>query len=211
MDINVAKKLDEFFQKYKIRKYKKNQLLVTPGKKPPGVFYLKEGIVRQCAISSTGEETTLNIFKPNSFFPMAWVLSNTLNPYYLESGSQVTAWLAPKSDFLNFIKNNPDILLDLVKRIYAGLDGYFLRMESLMQGSAKTKLVTELLIYAKRFGKNIKEAGNIKITEKDLAAGAGITRETVSRELQKLKKKGILSFNKGFLTIENISKLEKEL
>jgi len=104
-------------------------------------------------------------------------------------------------------------LFDLLQRIYKGLDGYFLRMEYLMSGTAQARLIAEILIYAKRFGNE--EKGKIivgvKLTEKDLASQTGIARETVSREIHKLKDKGLVDFDKNILTVKSLVSLEDEL
>lgn len=213
MDTQLSLKIDAFFIKFKRQNYKKGELLIKIGDKPPGLFLLKEGMVRQYAISQSGEELTINIFKSTSFFPMAWIVNDSISSHYFEAMTDVIVWIAPKKDSLEFLKKEPDVLLDLVKRIYAGLDGYFMRMEHLMIGSAQARLVAELLIYARRFGKQKENSIeiNFKLTERDLASQSGIARETVSREIQKLKQKGLISFQTNILVIKDLHKLEEEL
>lgn len=213
MDIDVQKKLDNFFGKYKIQKYKKGEILIKADDEPSGVFYLKEGIVKMYAISSNGEELTINIYKPHSLFPMSWVFNNTISNHYYEAVTPVTVWKAPKKRVLNFLQKEPSILLDLLRRIYRGLEGYFMRMEYLMKGNAEARLITELLISAKRFGEKLGSSTlvKLKLTEKDLASQSGIARETVSREIKKLKEKNLINFKKGSLVIYDLQKLEEEV
>jgi CRP/FNR family transcriptional regulator, anaerobic regulatory protein len=213
MDIKIQKKLADFFGKYKLTTYKKGEIIIRADEEPSGVFLLKEGIVRMYAISTQGEELSINIYKPLSFFPLSWVLNDSISHYYFEAITQVTTLKSPKTEFLEFLKNEPDVLFNLVQRIYKGLEGYFTRMEYLMSGNAEARLITELLIYAKRFGdkKGSSIVVNFKLTEKDLASQAGITRETVSRELSKLKDKGLIGFKNKTLTIKDLRMLEEEL
>lgn len=213
MDSDVSKKLDNFFQQYKSKNYKRHEILIRASDEPAGLFCLKEGVVRQYTISSSGEELTINVFKPVSMFPMVWIVNDSIGTHYFEAMTDVTVWVAPKKDVLEFLKKESDILFDLVKRIYKGLDGYFMRMENLMLGSAQARLIAEFLIYARRFGEQQenKVQVNFKLTEKDLAAQSGVARETVSREIQKLKQKGLISFEKNILVINDLHKLEEEL
>ena len=143
---------------------------------------------------------------------MSYVLNESLPTHYFEAMNDVVVWEAPKENFLEFIKNNPDVLLDLVKSIYKGLDEYTLRLESMMTGSAYTRLIVELLIDAKRFGKKIKNKGvELRLTQDELAAESGIARETISREMKKLKDKMLVVANKHKLVILSLKKLEEEL
>ena len=213
MEANVQEKLDKFFEGHKRQSYDAKEILIRADEEPSGVFYLTDGIVRMYAVSSQGEEVVINLFRSVSFFPMAWVLNDSISHYYFEAVTPVTVVKASKEEFLKFLKAEPEVLFDLLKRIYKGLEGYFSRMEYLMSGSAQARLITEILIYAKRFGKQegSKTVVGFKLTEKDLAAQTGIARETVSREIHKLKEKGLIDFDKNTLTVKDLVKLEDEL
>lgn len=83
----------------------------------------------------------------------------------------------------------------------------------MMAGNAQSRMVVELLIAARRFGTKSgnKVTINLKITEKDLASQTGIARETVSRELQKLKKEGLITFQKNELIVNDLKNLERRI
>jgi CRP-like cAMP-binding protein len=212
MDEQVNQKLKLFFTNFKNQKYKKGEILIRADDDPVGVFYLTHGFVRMYLISRKGDELVLNIFKPISFFPMSWVINKTENNYTYEAMTDVEVYRAPREDVIAFIKQNPDVLYDLLSRVYRGLDGILTKMAYLMAGSAYTRLITELLISAKRFGKNAQEGKVIlTITEKELGTQTGLTRETISREMKVIKEKGLVTLNKNELTIQNIKLLEEEL
>ncbi|HVT00755.1 MAG TPA: Crp/Fnr family transcriptional regulator [Patescibacteria group bacterium] len=208
---SIKEKIEEFFSKYKIQKYKKGEILVRAGDDPAGIFYLKSGLVREYAISKTGEEVVVNIFKTGAFFPMSFAINKTPNTYFFEAMEDLILVRAPSEDVVEFIKTNSDVLFDLLRRVYLGTDGLLSRMAYLMSGSASERLIIELIITAKRFG--TKESSEIMVstTEKDLATQTGITRETVSREIKKLKDKGLIDFGKHSLVIKDIAKLEEEI
>lgn len=212
MDELTSKKLESFFTQYKKQTYRKGEILVRADDDPAGVFYLTKGQVKMYLITGKGDEIVLNIFKPISFFPMSWAINNTKNVYYYEALTEVTLWRAPKEDVIAFLKENPDVLYNLISRVYRGVDGVLTRMAYLMSGNAHARLITELLIAGKRFGKqNDKNEVALTVSEKDLAAQAGMTRETVSREMKVLKDKGLVTLNKTVLTIKDIQSLEEEL
>lgn len=213
MNKNVKQKLDTFFQQFTKKNIPPKELLIQPTKEPVGLFYLTEGVVRHYSITQQGEEYTLNIYKPTSFFPVAWIVDESIDLHYFETMTPATVWIAPKSDTVAFLKKEPDILFDLIQRMNKGLDGYYKKIEQLLLGKAKEKLIIELLLYANRFGKEQDNAIEIpiKITEKQLASQTGLARETVSRELQKLIHLSLIQVRDKGITITNKSKLEKEL
>ena len=211
MDTEIAKKIDTFFTQYKHVTYKKGEIVIRADDDPGGIFYLVSGNVRKYAISRKGDELVVNIFKPISFFPMSWAINNEHNEYFYDALTPLEIYRAPKEKVVEFVKNNPDVLYDLMSRVYRGTDGLTRRMTYLMAGNAYARLVTELIIHAKRFGKTVNATIEVKISEKELATQSGMTRETVSREMKALKDKGLVTFNKNILTMKSVTELEKEL
>lgn len=209
----IIKKLDRFFGQYRFIKFRKREIIIRADDTPLGIFYLKSGVVREYVISPKGEELTLNIFRPYAFFPMPYALNQTINNHFYEAQTPVEAWRAPAENVMEFIRKEPEIALDLLSRIYRGLQGLFLRMEYLMGGSATNRLIAELIIYGKRFGevKNGRIEVNLRLTQKDLAAQTGTARETVGRILKNLSKKKLIIFKNKKLIINELTKLEEQL
>jgi CRP-like cAMP-binding protein len=213
MDDEIIKKIDIFFTQYKKQLYRKNEVLVRSDENPAGVYYLKEGLVKCYVLSKKGDEIVLNIFKPLSFFPMSWAINDTENIFYYEALTPIEVWLAPKTEVIQLIKKEHDVLYKLLSRVFIGTDGLLLRLAHLKSGNAYARLLSEILISSKRFGRKNKKTGAIylKIREKDFARQAGMTRETVSRELKILKNTGIVTYTKNLLKVNNIDLLQKEL
>lgn len=210
MDDKIAEKIDEFFKQYRHQDYKKGEIVIRAEDEPSGVFYLKEGYVKEYVISKKGDEFVINVFKPFSFFPMSWAINLTPNNYFYEATTNLNVWKAPREEVIKFIESNPDVLYNLMSRVYKGVDGILTRMTYLMSANAYDRLITELLIYAKRFAK-VESKITLDISEKDIAAQAGMTRETVSREMKILKDKKLVTHEKNTFVIQDIVKLEREL
>ena len=205
MNTKITEKLEAFFTKFKHQIYKKGEILIRADDDPRGIFYLKNGYVKEYAISKKGDELVVNIFKPISFFPMSWAINNTENMYFFEAVTDAEVWRAPREKVIEFVKDNSDVLYDLLERVFKGTDGILTRMTYLMAGNAYARLITEIIIHAKRFG------NPLHISETDLAERAGMTRETVSREMKLLKEKGLVVFRKNIIVIESLEDLENEL
>ncbi len=213
MDETISSKIENFFTTGQHKTFKKGEVLIRADEEPAGIFFLKQGTVKMYSISENGDELVLNIFKPYSFFPMSWAVNSTKNKYFFEAINDLEVWRMPKEAVLTFLWDNPDVLFDLLRRVYSGIDGLLLRMAYLKSGQAYRRLINEILIYAKRFGDKTDHESKaaITITEKELASHIGITRETVSREMKKLKNKGFVSFSKNNAMFIDIEGLESEL
>lgn len=213
MDENIKQKIHDFFTHSKNQTYKKGEILIRADENPSGIFYLKEGIVKEYAISKKGEELVVNMFKPGAFFPLSWAINETENKYFFEAITTVTVYKAPKEEAVSFLRNEPDVMYNLLSRLYRGTDGLLTRLVYLMSGSAQARLITEILITAKRFGKKSSTSTSIicTITETELASYAGLTRETVSREMKRLSERKLVLLSRGKLEIPDITLLEEAL
>ncbi len=210
MSIPATQKLNNFFSKYKKYSYKKGEVILRGGDAPQGVYFIDKGYVRDYSISKDGEELTLIIFKPKDFFPMQWVFNNKINQHGFEAMTTVDLWRCPKEDFINFIKENPEIFFELTSHITLRLSGIMQRMEYLVFGNAHEKVASILMICVERFGekKGKQILIPISLTHRDLAMLIGMTRETVSIEVKKLERKGIIGYKKHLIVVKNVKKLQ---
>jgi len=208
-------KLDRFFDQFNsAHLYKKGEIILRADDNPSGVYYLKKGFVRLYAISREGQEITFNIFKPGSYFSMMWAIANTTNHHFFEAMTAVELQRAPKEKLLEFIKSQPDVLFELTRRILIGLSGLITEMEYLLFGNANIKVASVILLLAKRFGQKKTNGGVViqhPFTHRMIASIAGLTRETTTLEIQKLKQEKVLTQKQHLLVVRNIKKLEEKL
>ena len=208
----VLNVIDAFFAKYTRLQYKKGEVVLRAGDPPAGVLYLKKGFVRMSFIAQNGEMLVLHVFKSGSFFPMAWVVNDAPNRYYFEALTPVELWRAPREDVDKVMREHPEILEDFTSRILMGLSGVLERMEHLVFETAYNKTILLLLYYAKNFS-DAKKKGilTIPLTHKEIAAWIGTTRETASIQIELLKQKKLILYERRYIIIPDLAKLEKEV
>jgi len=212
MDGDVSKKIETFFSSYPKRTYPKDQIIVFAGEAPEKVFHILSGKISQYDISYRGDEIVINIFKAPAFFPMSWAINRIPNPYFFKADEETVIRVAPPDDVVAFIKDNPDVMFDLLSRLYKGVDGVLARTVHLMSGSAKSRVIYELITECLRFGEKADEnMYRLKINESDLAAHSGLARETVSREIQHLKERELIEIVGGGMFIKDLTVLEEQL
>lgn len=207
----TSDKIQEYFSTFPKRAYPKGQIIIFANEDPSAVYYVVEGKVRNYDHTYRGDEVIVNIFKSPAFFPMSWAINRTPNQYFYRTEEPTTLHVVPTDKALEFVKTNPDVMLDLLSRLYHGIDGLLGRMVHLMSGTARSRVMYELIIECHRFGKNEKaNTYELTVSEVDLAARSGLSRETVSREISKLKEQKLISSNIK-LVVKDLAELEKML
>lgn len=207
----VATKIVAFFSDKEEDVYRKNEIITFAHQEPQGVAYIVEGLVEQYDVTPEGNKVTVNIFKPGSFFPMSWAMHKNPNEYFFAAFTEVRVkWCSPDVA-VRFLKDNPDVMFDLLSRVYVGTDALLKRLVLAASGIASSRLVFELLIEAHRFNGPI-EGGKktVKVRQNSLAARSGLARETISRELHKLEAEGLLTLGREGITLD-VAALESKL
>lgn len=208
-----TQKLQDFFARRKGFRYKKGETILRSGDLPQGALFLKSGYARLESISKEGKELTLVIYRPGEFFPVVWIFFGQKPSIYdLEALTDCEVVRVMREEFLDFMKQNPDVLLDVTRHIITRFQLALKRMTYLTFGNSASKLASVLLICGKEYG--VKKGDNIEIqiplTHKDISNLVGVTRETVSVELKKFDRQGLIEYNKKLIILKNLNALEKK-
>lgn len=213
MNTDKTQEFEKFYKQFVIRNYKKGEMLIRADDDPQGIFYLKKGYVRQYTISKAGYELTLHILKPISYFPMVWAVNGTPNIYYFEALTSVEVGRAPRDQVVNFIKDKPHIIFELLSELIEDYAESLKRIEHLVFSDAYRRVISVLLYIAKHFGEESDKGiiVNHRFTQQDIATLTGVARETASNEMVKLEKKGLIKYVDRSILFESIKKLNVEL
>ncbi len=208
-----VKELENFYKQFIIRNYKKGEMLIRADDDPQGIFCLTKGYVRQYTISKSGFELALHILKPISYFPMVWAINGTPNVYFFEALTPVEVGRAPRQQVVNFIKDKPTIIFELMSELLEDYAETLTRVEHLVFSDAYRRVISVLLYIAKHFGEENSKGIIVhhRFTQQDIATLVGVARETASNEMVRLEKNGLIKHIDHSMVFENIKKLELEL
>lgn len=213
MNKDKVKEFETFYKQFIIRNYKKGEMLIRADDDPQGIFCLTKGYVRQYTISKAGFELTLHILKPLSYFPMVWAVNGTPNVYYFEALTPVEVGRAPRDQVVDFIKDKPAIIFELLSELIEDYAESLTRIEHLVFSDAYRRVISVLLYITKHFGEKSNNGIiiNHRFTQQDIATLVGVARETASNELVRLEKKGLVKYIDHLMLFESVKKLELEL
>lgn len=207
------KSIDQFYSQFPLEKIPKGALLLSPNEEQDCIFYLESGQICKYDISRFGEKAVMNVFSVPGLIPLSWLLNGALNKYYFEAQTPVTIRRVPPDVANAHLLANPEIMYSMLQFVYIGLEITQRRVAQLMRGGLRSRVLFELLVEARRCGEAQADGTTIiRIGEAELADRAGLSRETISRELSKLFKSGNMCTRQGrSIVVRDVDELDAML
>lgn len=186
-------------------------IIIHPDERPSFIYYLDEGIVEQTKTTLKGQELTMNLYKPGSFFTLMDSVADIPNQYTFIALDYCSGFKAPVEEVITWMKADRDVSFEIASRLLKGLHGMLLKTEKLMQRDATSIVAQTLLTFMARFP--MEDTKNLTIsitfTHQQLADSTGLSRETITRELSEMKNNGIISVEHKQIVIYSLPALQK--
>lgn len=209
MTTSILDTMRTFFEQYSPSRYNKGQVFLLQGEKSDYVYYLEIGRVKVYSVSYRGDEVILFVHRPPDFFPVSHAIGQTHNNYIYEADSETVVRRAPVYELMKLLETQPSVTLDLLRHSYGYIDEFLERQLLLMAGNARSLVMHELLSLS--YQEHVQEVDGrcvIDVSERELASRTGLSRETINREIKKLKKEKILIIRRRQIVIVNLDRLE---
>lgn len=192
--------------------YKKGEFIIRPGESPTGVFYIVKGLVKAYDITKYGEENLLIIRKDKEIFPLIWGVTGQERSVIYQTLGDTEVLRISRKDFMGYMDNPQNALAPLLDMTMEMYRIHSERIINLEYRSVRERLISFLLIMHKRFGYKTSAGHHIGVPlrQQDIASSINASRETTSRELNALEKKGLVK-NHGMIVIKDIKKLRSYL
>lgn len=193
--------------------YRKGDYIIRPGESPSGVFYIYKGLVKAYDITKYGEENMLIIRKENELFPLIWAITGQERHVIYEAIAPVTVWQINREEFTTHIDNHPEALAPLLDMTIEMYRLHSERILNLEYRSVRERIISFLLTMGSRFGEHTPEGLRIAapLRHQDIASSINSSRETASRELSALERKGFIHSEQSCITLLDESGLQDQL
>ncbi|HVI60683.1 MAG TPA: Crp/Fnr family transcriptional regulator [Candidatus Saccharimonadales bacterium] len=198
---HAQQEFQAFLERHPVRSFKKQEIIIFQGEAPRAAFAVKSGTVKAYNLSVNGDEKPVAFYAPGSIFPGAWLYGKMANAiYYYEAFTpEVSLYSVDRDALVEFIKQHPDLLYQELERSVTDQLGTSMRLNALQHSRASDKLVYTLHYLALSHGTPT-GSGEVEIslnlTHQDFANLTGLTRETAATELNKLKRRGVIDYDK---------------
>lgn len=182
-----------------LRHVKKETVLFRQGEVPGQVYYLRKGCVKIYRISNEGEEQVAGFKTAGDMFPESWVFGQTVNTmYYYETVEASELISIDKNEFLNLIEGNALFAKEVFRYMAKAYIGLQLHMSALEQSRATDKLLMTLYYLMLRHSLEKKPGAywiKMRISHSTLANLTGLSRETITIELGRLRRKRVVYYD----------------
>ncbi len=201
------------FKKGTKLKYEKGEFIIRPGDAPSGVFFIESGLVKAYDITKYGEENLLVIRKQHEIFPLIWSVTGIERHIIYQTLSQTVIWRLSRTDYLKYINSHQDATAALLMMAIEMYRVHSERIINLEYRTVRERLISFMITTSRRFGEETKDGLllNVPLRQQDIASSINASRETASRELSSLEKKGLISTKQQYIIIKDKKKLQDYL
>ena len=192
------------------RKVGAGHVLFTTGEKCRGLYIIEAGRVRIYRTNPEGREQVLHIEGPGR--PVAELPLFDGGPYPASAVTLEETRLVflPRADFESLYRTNPDIAQAVIRALGRRLRHLVHVTETLAFRDVAARLALLLVGYAERSGRHTPDGIELTLdrTQEELALEIGAARESVSRAMKQLRRKGlILPIDRDRLLVPDLSRL----
>ncbi len=175
-------------------KVKKKSRVFTMGDKSDKIYVLKEGSMKLTRLSSDGRELTVDLLEPGDIFGELSIAGEEQRETCAEALEDSLICATGREEFENFICKNPAFSLAITKLIGFRLRRVETRLENLIFHDVYTRLLILFKDLAEKYGEHCAQGSiiKIKLTHQEIANLIGSSRETVTLEVNNLKKNGLI-------------------
>jgi CRP/FNR family transcriptional regulator len=193
--------------------YDKGEYIVRPGESPSSVYYIESGLVKAFNITKYGEENLLIIRKSHQLFPLIWAVTNVGREVVYQTLVPTTLYRIDRDTFTDYLHKNPDCLYSFIDLITEQYQIHSERIMNLEYRTVRERLASFLLTMATHYGREFKSGMLIEVPlkQQDIASSISASRETASREVSALERKGFIEKKQTCVFIKDPKALKKLL
>ncbi len=182
-----------------LRDFKKNQVILREEETSGFMYIIIDGKVKISRSGKEGKETILSMHGAGEFFGELSLIDGKTTPASVVAVEDSTVAIISKEHFHSLLYTQRKVLENLLQILCSRLRESWQKIEMLNFNDAAQRLKMLLNILAETYGEKTAQGTilRVRLIHQDIADMTGLTRETVTRVLDRLKK------NKEIETLES--------
>ncbi len=189
------RRIEQIVDDFTIRTFHAGETVFFQTDKSTDLYIILEGSVKVILLSEEGEEFVLADLQQGDFFGEMSLIDGNPRSASVIADEDSTFAVLERSRFLDAIKQDPEMAIDLMKSLVQRLRKATEREESLAFLAVRQRLVRLFARLVKEEGMKKDAAGYHvvrKRTHKEIAERIGASRESISKILKRLSSDGMI-------------------
>jgi CRP-like cAMP-binding protein len=205
-----ARELDALLQITVTKTLRADEVFFRKGSEGTNAFIVTRGRLKITTSGEDGREFVLQIIGPGDVLGELALLDRSPRSATVVAVEPSELLVIQRRDFLPFLKRHPAVAVKLLEE----LGGRVRRLSDLLEDTVflglGARLAKKLLVLAVSFGREVQNGirVDLKLSQQELGEMVGMTRESINKQIRSWTKEGVLSMQKGFITIHKEEVLE---
>lgn len=186
-------------ERFVIKRFRKGEIILCEDDTNNFMYVILSGKVKVIQTTEDGKEIVLAFHKSGDFFGEMSLIDGKTSPATVMTTEDTSAAIIHRSDFFSLIHSERKVVESLLHIFCLRLRDSWERIQMLNFKNASQRVKTLLLMLAEEHGIRSEERVTltIKLTHQDIADMTGLTRETVTRVLDKWLRDGDIIVEKN--------------
>ncbi|MEW6214503.1 MAG: Crp/Fnr family transcriptional regulator [Nitrospirota bacterium] len=182
-----------------IKRFKKNETILYEEDTNEFMYIVLSGKVKAVQVSEDGKEIILAMHQAGDFFGEITLIDGKTVPATVIATEDSTAAIIYKKNFYSLLFIYKKVLENLLQILCSRLRESWDRIQLLNFKNASQRIKMLFMMLSDNYGQKTNEGIvlNIKLTHQNIADMAGITRETVTRIIDKWQRNGEITILKN--------------
>lgn len=184
--------------KVMLREFKKNHVILHEEDTNSFMYIIVHGKVKIYQIGNQGREMILSVHGAGEFFGEMSLIDGKTDPATVAAMEHSMIAIISRSDFYSLLHSQKKMLENLLELLCSRLRESWKKIQMLNFNDAAQRIKMLLLILSEDYGEKTQTGTTlrIKLIHQNVADMTGLTRETVTRVLDKWKRNGEIRITK---------------
>lgn len=211
-EVNTTANMGLLQENRHVKKLRAKDFLFMEGDTADFLYFIISGRIKTYKTNEFGKEYIIEMHKKGDFLGHAALLDGSIGgtKYRLTATAIEDSEVAmiPKQDFYKLIYSNQEVAMKFISFMSNNLHDVEERLVKLAYDSARKRVAEALLFVFRKYQMENKDGASFPIHRENISALAGVSPESVSRNLTDFKNEGLIDIDSRNIRILEYRKLE---
>jgi CRP-like cAMP-binding protein len=190
-----------------INHYKKKQSVYTEGNHPACLYFIVKGKVKTYHRNDDGKELITAIYKEGDFMGYIPLLEGSAYKENAEAIEETELAIIPRKDFEELTHSNVQVLKKFIQLLASNIVEKEAQLLSIAYNSLRKKVADALMFITQKYNRANSEMFSIDISRDNLAAIAGVAKESLIRTLGDFRDEKLITIKNGEIFITDSKRM----